>query len=109
MRIFARTLPVRTVVNVIDRTPHTSRSADEPLISFRAKIRLALPITEKTEPLWVEGQVQIKADRTMEMLWIAPQYGSIQGTMVNAILNVYRDAILQAADDTNLAILGVDQ
>ena len=42
------------------------------------------------------------------MLWIAPQYGSVQGTMVNAILNVYRDAILQAAESTDLAILGVD-
>lgn len=108
MRIFARTLPIRTVVNVIDRTPQTSRAADEPLISFRAKIRFALPVTEKTEPLWVEGQVQINADRTAEMLWIAPQYGAIQGTMVNAILNVYRDAILQAAEATDLAILGVD-
>jgi hypothetical protein len=109
MRIFARTLPIRTVVNVIDRTPHTSRAADEPLISFRARIRFSLPITERAEPLWVEGQVQINADRTAEMLWIAPQYGSIQGTMINSILDVYRDALLQAAEATDLAILGVTQ
>ena len=108
MRIFARTLPIRTVVDFIDRSPQTSRAADEPLISFRAKVRFSLPVTEKAEPLWVEGQVQVNADRTLEMLWIAPQYGSVQGTMVNAILNVYRDAILQAAESTDLAILGVD-
>ena len=107
MRIFARILPIRTVVDIVDRQPQTSRAEDEPLISFRAKVRFSLPITDAAEPLWVEGQVQVNANRTTDMLWIAPKYGSIQGTMVNAILDVYRDAILQAAEDTDLAILGV--
>lgn len=108
MRVYARIVPTRVIVNVIDREPARSRAADSPLISFRAKMRFSLPATEKTEPLWVEGQVQVNADRTLEMLWIAPQYGSVQGTMVNAILNVYRDAVLQAAEDSDLAILGVE-
>ena len=108
MRIFARILPIRTVVDIVDRQPHTSRAADEPLISFRAKVRFSLPITEEAEPLWVEGQVQVNANGTADMLWIAPKYGSIQGTMVNSILDVYQDAILQAAEATDLAILGVE-
>jgi hypothetical protein len=107
MRIFARTLPIRAVVDIIERDPQVSVVEDEPLVYFRAKVKFVLSSTEKATPLWVEGQVQVNADHTLEMMWLAPQYGSIQGTMVNAILDPYRDVILQAAEHTDLAILGV--
>ena len=106
-RIFTKVLPVRTVVDVVERQPRWSDAEDSPLISIRAKVTFESVMTEHKEALWLEGDVQVNPDRSVEIVWLAPQYGSIIGTKVASILDIYKDALRKAFKDTNLNILGV--
>lgn len=106
-RIFTKVLPVRTVVDVVARQPQWSEAGESPLISIRAKVTFETVMTEHKEALWLEGDVQVNPDRSVEIVWLAPQYGSIIGTRVSTILDIYKDALLKAFKDTNLNILGV--
>lgn len=106
-RIFTKVLPVRTVVDVVDRQPQWSEAKDSPTITIRAKVTFESVMTEHKEALWLEGEIQVLPDRSTEIMWLAPQYGSIIGTRVKTILDIYRDALRKAFKDTNLNILGV--
>lgn len=106
-RIYNRVLPIRVLINVVGRSPSRSMAHEEPLVYFRAKVSFDTLRENPPEPLWIEGEVQVFADRSLELEWVAPQYGSIQGSRVNAILDVYRDSLVRAFHDTDLDLLGV--
>jgi hypothetical protein len=106
-RIFTKVLPVRTVVDVVDRQPQWSVAEDSPTITIRAKVSFESALTEHKEALWLEGEIQVLPDRSTEIMWLAPQYGTIIGTRVKAVLDIYKDALRKAFKDTNLNILGV--
>jgi len=106
-RIYTRVVPIRVLINVADRNPARSVASEEPLVYFRAKVSFDTLREDAPEPLWIEGEAQVFSDRSVELVWVAPQYGSIQGSRVNAILDVYRDSLIRAFRETDLALLGV--
>ena len=106
-RIYTKVLPVRTVIDVVERTPRWSEAADAPTISFRAKVTFETNFTEDKEALWLEGSVQVWPNREVDILALKPQYGTIIGPRVNTVLDIYQDALRKAFADTNLNILGV--
>jgi mRNA-degrading endonuclease toxin of MazEF toxin-antitoxin module len=106
-RIYTKVLPVRTVIDVVERTPRWSDAANAPTISFRAKVTFETTFTENKEALWLEGEAQVWPDRTVDILALKPQYGTVIGARVDAVLDIYRDALRKAFADTNLNILGV--
>ena len=108
MRVFARTLPMRAVISFIDRSPHVSRAEDEPLVTFWAKVWLSLPTGDKSDPVDIEGVAKVYADRTVEVVEINAKYGLVRGLISKSIFDVYRDALVQSAKDSDLALLGVE-
>jgi len=106
-RIYNRVVPIRVRINVVGRVPSRSLASEEPLVYFRAKVSFDTLRESAPEPLWVEGEVQVFSDRSVELVWVAPQYGSIQGSRINAILDVYRESLIRAIRETDLALLGV--
>ena len=106
-RIYTKVIPVRTVVDVVERTPRWSDAADSPTISFRAKVTFETNFTEDKEALWLEGEVQVWPDREVDILALKPQYGTIIGSRVSTDLDIYEDTLRKAFADTNLNILGI--
>lgn len=106
-RIYTKVLPVRTVIDVVDRQPQWSEASTLPLIRIRVKVTFESVMTEQKKPLWLEGEVQVFPDRSTEIVSLEPQYGDVIGTKVEPILDVYKDALRKAFKDTNLNILGV--
>lgn len=108
MRVYARTIPTRTVISLIDRTPQVSRAEDEPEITLWAKFWLSLPTGENTEPVDLECVVKVKANRTIKVLEIKPKYGSVRGMVSYSVFDIYRDMLIKAAKETDLALIGVE-
>lgn len=106
-RIYTRQIPIRVRIDVVDRSPARSSASEEPLVYFRAKVSFDVLRDGAPEPLWIEGEAQVFSDRSVELVWVAPQFGSIQGSRVNAVLDVYRDSLIRALRETDLALLGV--
>jgi len=106
-RIYTKVLPVRTVIDVVDRQPQWSDAEQSPVITIRAKVTFESTLTEHKEALWLEGVIQVNPDRSIEILELEPQYGTIIGPRVKSILDIYRDVLKKAFADTNLNILGV--
>lgn len=106
-RIYTKILPVRTVVDVVERTPRWSEAADSPTVSFKARVTFETNFTEDKEALWLEGAVQVWPNRDVDILALKPQYGTIVGPRVSTVLDIYEDALRKAFVDTNLNILGV--
>ena len=90
-----------------ERRPRRSEAEDSPVVYIRARMTFEMALAVRREPLWVEAELQVSPDRSVELLWLTPQYGVIHGSKVKEVLDLYKDAIVQAAEDTNLAILGV--
>ena len=84
-RIFTKVLPVRTVVDVVDRQPQWSEAALFPLITIRVKVTFESTMTEHKKPLYLEGKVQVYPDRSTEIVSLEPQYGAVIGTKVEPI------------------------
>lgn len=100
-------MAVRTLVDVIERSPITSTFKDAPIVYIRAKVKVSYPDVEISPFVWVHGELQVTEGKECSVLWLLPQQASVQGVDSDKILNVYKGAILHAVYGSNFGILGV--
>jgi hypothetical protein len=107
-RLFTQVFPVRVVVDMLDHQPPRTLAKDSPEIAIRVKMSYIFTgLPARGEPLWLTGIVKVNPDRTVKIVTLIPEYGSIQGLRAQPVLNVFKDALIKVIQQTDLAIIGV--
>ena len=102
-----KVFPLRAEINVMKTHPRISRAVEEPLVYVLFRIDLHVGgRANDLRDLYLEAEVQIHADKSIDVLWIEPQYEIVRGQQTPAILGVYED-VFQRAVAGDLSVIGV--
>ncbi len=105
---YTQTIPVRVMLDIYRVFPPHADPDLEPVVVVQGVVDLNPDLRKKSLPLWFDAEVQIRADRSVEIQSFGPTYGSVQGARVSDRLTaIYEHALLRGIRDTNLKILGV--
>lgn len=98
---------LRTEINVMKTHPRRSLAVDSPLVYvlFRMDLHLAGKANDRRD-LYMEAEVQVHPDHSVEVVWLEPQYEIIKGQQTPSILGFYEEVFRNALTG-DLSVIGV--
>ena len=99
--------PLRVEINVTKNLPRQSRAAESPVVYllFRLDLHLGGRANSRRD-LYLEAEVHVNPDKSVEVLWVEPQYEILRGTQTPLILGIYED-VLRRVLEKDLSLIGV--
>jgi hypothetical protein len=102
-----KVFPLRAEINVMKTVPRSSRVADAPLVYVLVRMDLHLGgRANKLRDLYLEAEIQVNPDKTVEVVWIEPQYEIVRGQQTPTLLGLY-ETILETSVAGDLSLIGV--
>ena len=102
-----KVFPLRAEINVMKTSPRSSRAVDAPLVYVLVRMDLHLGgRANKLRDLYLEAEIQVNPDKTIEVVWMEPQYEIVRGQQTPTLLGLY-EVILETSVAGDLSLIGV--